>query len=202
MCISHISFSKRTGYQGAVLLVALIFLLLLSIVAVTTMRINTLELLMSGNEQSRVEAFQKAQAIVESLDSDEAHFNVLGESGYMVCSGVHTETGGDCKTNDLLISNASTTDVLADADYYEYDVTELYTGPVPRLSPKWATGSGDATIWDIRGYYDDRANKRGESEIVLGSMKVYPGSETHGQKSLGGESGPWVDKNLQKPATN
>lgn len=157
---------------------------------------------MSGNEQSRVEAFQKSQAIVESLDSDENNFNVLGESGYMVCSAAHSETGGDCRTNSLVLNDASTIAVLNNADYYEYDVTELYTGTVPRLSEKWATGSGDATIWEIRGYYDDRANKRGQSEIVLGSMKVYPGSETHGQKSLGGESGPWVDKNLQSPAGN
>lgn len=198
----HTTFFKHGREQGAVLLISLVFLLLLSIVAVTTMRINTLELLMSGNEQSKVEAFQKAQAIVESIDSDESNFSVQGESGYMICSGVHAETGGDCKTNDLLINDASTTAVLNDADYYEYDVMELYTGAVPRLSEQWATGSGDATIWDIRGYYDDRANKRGESEIVLGSMKVYPGSETHGQKSLGGESGPWQDKNLQSPAGN
>lgn len=201
---------QRKGFSacqgGAVLLVSLIFLLLLSIVAVTTMKINTLELLMSGNEQARIEAFQKAQAIVEAIDSDEDNFNVLGESRYMVCSAPHAETGGDCVENTLVLNNGSLINVLGnngpgDADY-EFDITELYTtSPPPRLLETWATGvSGEATYWNVRGYYDDRANRQGESEVILGSMKVYPGTATHGQKTMGGADAPWVDKNLQKPA--
>lgn len=193
---------SSTNQRGAVLLISLIFLLLLSVVAVTTMKINTLELLMSGNEQARIEAFQKAQAIVEAIDTDEANFNVLGETGYMICSGIHTETGGDCVENTLSLNNASLNGVLGNADYHEFDITELYTtSPPPRLLETWATGvSGEATYWNVRGYYDDRANRQGESEVILGSMKVYPGTTTHGQKTMGGADAPWVDKNLQKPA--
>jgi len=204
MGVNSYFLKSERNQRGAILLISLVFLLLLSILAVTTMRMNILELFMSGNAQARVEAFQKAQAIVESIDSDETNFNVLGESGYMVCSGVHTEAGGDCSENTLVLNDGNLINVLNNADYYEFDITELYTtSPPPRLSEEWTTGSsGESTFWSIRGYYDDRPNKQGESEIFLGSMKVYPGAATHGQNTLGGSDSPWVDKNLQSPTGN
>jgi type IV pilus assembly protein PilX len=52
--------------RGAVLAVSLIFLLLLSIVAISLMRSGQLEVLMAGNAQSRLGAYELAEGIAES----------------------------------------------------------------------------------------------------------------------------------------
>ncbi len=177
---SQAGFEKQ---RGAILIVAMIFLLLLSVLAVTTMRMGTLQVYMAGNEQARVEAFEKAQAIVSSLDGNDANFNVVGSTGYRMCSAGHSDAN-NCDLTNLLVDNAVNTAVTSAGQSVEYDITELYSIdagiPLPLLL---ATGTGaDVTFWGVRGHYDDRANRQGESEIVLGSMRIYPSADS--QKSL------------------
>ena len=194
--------SSPVRARGVVLLIAMVFLLLLSIIAVTTMRSSIFELLMTGNEQARVEAFQKAQAIVEAIGNTDANYSVQGVTGFMRCSGIHREAAGDCNDVLLVLNEPNLVAVLNNADYTEFDITELYSvEPPPRLSAEMSTGAGgSATFWSTRGLYDDRANRLGESEIMLGSMKIYPGAGQSGQKTISGP-GAWVDKATQKPAT-
>ena len=86
-------YSKRKSPQrGAVLLIAMIFLLLLAIIAGTVTQTSILEFFMAGNAQFREEAFQEAQAVVTEISSDAGNFPVVGQIGYKLCK---TKVG-DC----------------------------------------------------------------------------------------------------------
>lgn len=61
--------------KGAVLITALVFLLILTILAVTSMTTNTLEEKMAANSQEINRAFQTAETGVEIAMSDEAAFS-------------------------------------------------------------------------------------------------------------------------------
>ena len=60
----------KTRQRGAVLLLAMVFLLLMAIVAGTVMQTSVLEFFMAGNDLFRVEAFQQAQAITSEIGDD------------------------------------------------------------------------------------------------------------------------------------
>ena len=58
---------SKTKNRGAVLFLAMIFLLLLAIISGTVIRTSILEFQMAGNDQFREEAFQRAEAIAANL---------------------------------------------------------------------------------------------------------------------------------------
>ena len=95
----------RKRQRGAVLLIAMIFLLLLAIIAGTVTQTSILEFLMAGNAQFREEAFQESQAVVTEIASDLGNFPVVGQIGYKLCK---TKVG-DCdeKIGDL-VANKNT----------------------------------------------------------------------------------------------
>jgi len=85
--------------RGAVLAVSLIFLLLLSIVAISLMRSGQLEVLMAGNAQSRLSAFEMAEGIAEAIM---VRWEDNFESNAIVCSADHPNTDGKCDQFNLL----------------------------------------------------------------------------------------------------
>jgi len=54
----------RRRNRGAVLLLAMVFMLMLAVIAGSVMQTGVLEFHMAGNDQFQEEAFQRAQAIV------------------------------------------------------------------------------------------------------------------------------------------
>ena len=60
------------------MLLTMIFLLLMAMLAGAAMQTTAFEFRMAGNAQFQEEAFQKAQAIVDKLSEDIAHFVVGG----------------------------------------------------------------------------------------------------------------------------
>ena len=57
----------RAGQSGAALIVGLVLLMVLTILAISSMRSASLELLMAGNTQLRANAFQLAESGIQAL---------------------------------------------------------------------------------------------------------------------------------------
>ena len=76
---------SRCANAGAVLLLAMVFLLLLALVAAAVMHSGILEFHMAGNNQFQEEAFQRAQAIATELSSDPNNFILVGNVGSSLC---------------------------------------------------------------------------------------------------------------------
>ena len=89
----------RWTNSGAVLLLAMVFLLLLALVAAGVMQTGILEFHMTGNNQFQEEAFQRAQAVATELSLDPNNFMMVGDVGYTLCMA--GDASADCDRHDL-----------------------------------------------------------------------------------------------------
>ena len=94
---------KLAGRQqkGAALIVALLFLVLISLVAITGAETSTLQLQMAGNEQSRLEAQQQAMAVIDAIMDDTDNAPIVGGIGFKICDTADTDASCDLKEIEL-----------------------------------------------------------------------------------------------------
>jgi hypothetical protein len=72
--------------HGSVMIVALVFLVVLGIMGLTSMQTSQLELRMAGNEQVKISAHQAAQALIDVIVADSTTTPVIGGVGYVLCT--------------------------------------------------------------------------------------------------------------------
>lgn len=97
----HFMQSTRKRQQGAILVIALMFLVAITLYTVSSMRSSNIGLYIAQNEESRVAAEQAAQALADAIVASPASTPVVGVSGYTACTP--GETG--CDRNDLPVSD-------------------------------------------------------------------------------------------------
>jgi Tfp pilus assembly protein PilX len=162
--MDHMTLNRRTKKRqnGVVLLIAMIFLLLLAIIAGTVTQTSILEFFMAGNAQFREEAFQEAQAVVTEISSDINNFPVAGGIGYTAC-----KTGAGCDSNLIpLVGAVSTT-----ADYRVVRRGPLILESLPFRQGESSGSSSptfDAVIFEIQVAVDGSDSRLGSAEIVQG----------------------------------
>ena len=161
--------------RGAVLLISIIFLLLLSMLALGTMRSGTLEILMAGNEQSRIEAFELAAAVNESVISrwqGGSGIEPSFKTDQTLCNASHSNPGSECDALTLTI-DGSLSSAISDAGAdNEYATHYLGEGGVP-------PGFGEqvntcAFYFDTEADYDNSQNRQGVSHQSEGVFIVNP----------------------------
>jgi Tfp pilus assembly protein PilX len=165
----------KTKQQGAILLISIIFLLLLSMLALGTMRSGTLEILMAGNEQSRIEAFELAAAVNESVISrwqgggaNEPSF----KTAQTLCSPGHTDPESECDALTLTIDDSLSSAITSAGADNEYMTHYLGEGQSP-------PGFGEqvntcAFYFDTEANYDNSLNKQGVSHQSEGVFIINP----------------------------
>ena len=96
---------------------ALLFLLLITLVATTGAQTSTLQLQMAGNEQSRVEAQQRALAVLDAIIDDSDNAPVVGNIGFKICD--EGSLDATCDLNSIALDGAVTTlPPGVDLDYF------------------------------------------------------------------------------------
>ena len=93
--------SLKHRQEGAILIVALMFLVAIILFTVSSMRSSNIGLFLANNEESRIAAEQAAQALADAIVANPASTPVVGKSGYTACTA--GESG--CSRNDLPITN-------------------------------------------------------------------------------------------------
>lgn len=88
--------------RGTILVVALMFLVAITLLTISSMRSSKLGLFMAQNEESRVTAEQAAQALADAIVASPASTPVTGSSGFTAC----TPGQANCDKNDLPVTNA------------------------------------------------------------------------------------------------
>lgn len=185
--------------RGAVLLVSVVFLLLLSVLALSTMRSGTLEFLMAGNEQRRVEAYELAAAINESVISrwqqtTESDANFVTDK--TLCNTGNTDP--DCNGYTLSIDSNLGSELSSSGATTEYATHYLAEGRAPR-------GAGQdeddcAFYFEAEARFDNSANSQGVSHQAEGIYIINPVakdcSQISGVDELGG-----LDQYTQIPAS-
>ena len=168
--------------RGAVLLLSMIFLLLLAMVAGTTMHTTTLEVRMAGNNQFREEAFQQAQAVATAIADDEDNFPVTGGVGYTLCGSGDTDADCDATTVDVDAAILAAPGGVDVSYRVERQGPAVIEGVPFRQAQNRASSSlaFDAAVFETAVAVDGSSVRLGSAEVAQGVARLVA-SGTQGQ---------------------
>jgi Tfp pilus assembly protein PilX len=138
--------------RGAVLFTALMFLIVVTFIALASIRSGVLELRMSLNDETRVSAFQQAQSLVDWVAATPAATPVVGDEDFKRCT-TSVINNADCDVNEDFVTEAALVNAMnvVNGDTWlnsEFSVAVQRTGsedaPCPRGIGTTAVGTGCA----------------------------------------------------------
>ena len=163
----------RSMQRGAALFTALMFLIVLTLISLAAMRSSTLEMRMAANDEERLTAFQRTQAVVDATIGVIDNIQVIGDVGRRVCTGSNAQSTPDG------VTCTKYTIALADSDF-DADVTAgIAKVAVTRMSPAEspaprALGTSAAVYsvatFQVDALYDGTDDGLGRGRIVEGVM--------------------------------
>jgi hypothetical protein len=146
--------------RGAVLFTALMFLIVVTLVALASIRSGVLELRMSLNDEVSVSAFQQAQSVADWVAATPAATPVVGDEDFMRCT-LSVRDDALCDLDEDFVTDD--VDLMMDAvnadgwEGSEFSVFVQRTGsdnaPCPRSIGTTAVGTGCAPF-RVRVAYD------------------------------------------------
>ena len=158
-----------TANCGAVLLLALVFMLMLAMIAATVMQTAILQLHMAGNDQLLEEAFHEAQAIATKLSLDADNFSLDGGVGDTNCPvGLNDR---NCSRNQLPVSASAAVPAGVTLDYRVTRQDPLLWRGFPIREAQDTVSSSnsfDAAIFEIDVRIDGSKKRLGSAHIVQG----------------------------------
>lgn len=149
------TYKNHYKQQGAALLVALSFLIVVTLISLTSMRSSTTELRLASNNEERISAEQVAQSAVDSAISNPANLIVSGVVGKKITT-----------------ITLSTSDVAEFSDA-SIEVTEGQTANPPR-GLGVSADKFQGTIFHVDGSYDNIDGGRGQAFIGQGVVLLSP----------------------------
>lgn len=156
--------------RGAILIVAMLFLLLLALVAATVMQNSMFEVQMAGNDQFREEAFQRVEAITTAIAVDIDNFPVVGDVGYTICkAGV----SAGCDISTIALTSAIT--AAPTGVQINYSVTRL--APLYTERPWVRRSEGDVCGASCKYAYFETIATYDGGDLRLGNAAVARGVE-------------------------
>ncbi|MBT8066748.1 MAG: hypothetical protein KJO09_05875 [Gammaproteobacteria bacterium] len=163
-------YSSRRGQHGAILIIALMFLLTITLLTLSSMRSSRIGLFLAQNEESRVSAEQAAQALADAIVSTPASTPVVGDSGFTAC----TPGESGCNRNDLPVPNATLAYAVA-SNHMQARVER--TGAAFRPPPRVVETSIDkfsAASFRVTTTFDRAADGLGREQITEGVLVLVP----------------------------
>ena len=160
---------RLTASHGAVLLLALVFMLMLAIIASTVLQTAILQLRMAGNDQFLEETLHKAQAIATELSLNPDNFSLEGGVGHTNCA--IGEQRLHCDRSQLQIPGSAVAPAGVEIDYRVIRQDPLLWRGFPLREAQDAASSSssfDAVIFeiDVRVYGSEK--RFGNAHIVQG----------------------------------
>ena len=161
--------SRPTASRGAVLLLALVFMLMLAIIASTVVQTAILQLRMAGNDQNLEEALHKAQAIATELSLNPDNFSLEGDVGDTNCPV--GDQSLNCDRNELQTPGSAAAPAGVEIDYRVTRQDPLLWRGLPVREEQDAASSSssfDAAIFEIDVRIDGSEKRLGSAHIVQG----------------------------------
>lgn len=171
------SMNKKKN-SGAVLILAMVFLFLLTMIAATVMQTSQQEFQMAGNNQFREEASLRAQAIASELSSEYDNFPVTGDVGYTVCDP--NDPDGDCNTENFLqVPSFAAVPTGVEVNYQVVRQGPILLESLPFRQGESSVSSSpafDAAIFEVQVAVDGSSVRLGRAEVVQGVAVVVASS--------------------------
>ena len=156
--------------RGTILIIALVFLVAITLLTVSSMRSSKLGLFMALNEESRVTAEQTAQALADAIVATPASTPVVGTTGFTAC----TPGQVGCDRNDLPVTNPLLATAVA-SNYIKARVERIGTDfrPPPRAVESSMDKFSSASFQVVTTY--DRVDEGlGQEQVTEGVLVLVP----------------------------
>jgi len=160
----------RRREAGVVLVTAAIFLLIISLLSIASLRSGTQGVRMAQNEEARFAAVQTAQALTEAIIADPAATPVIGAGGFSNCTAA--EAG--CDLNTIVPPVGWVADQVA-AGYLRGRA--VLTNPSDRPPPRVVESSLDkfsAASFEVTANFDRSDEGLGSVQLVEGLLVLVP----------------------------
>jgi len=154
--------------HGTALITALVLLVALTMVSLAGMQSTSIQLLISGNDETTVEAYEYAQSIIDAVTENANNFMMGTNPGFTAC--LNTEPGCNNDSINLVETMFNGIDIQA-------KVVFLKSGPAPRKKNASSLSQTNGAYFDITGQYDETANNRGKADIVQGYVLTIPNGQ-------------------------
>lgn len=164
------NYNFKRDQNGAILVIALMFLVAITLFTVSSMRSSKIGLHMAQNEESRIAAVQGAQALADAIVANPASTPVVGTTGFTACTaGLY-----GCNSNNLPVNN----DVLSSAVASNHINARVErTGTVFRPPPRVVESSIDkftSASFRVTTEYDRADEGLGRQQITEGVLVLVP----------------------------
>lgn len=175
----------RSRQSGAALALALFLLVVITLLGITAMRASQLSLKLSANEESRVDANESAQSIVDALLASTANFPVKATAD----TQVSCYTGGSSLGALFSCSNATLTPPATNSGKFTgHSYIEVYRESVngsPLVTANAVSTEGSSyrlqfARFRITAGYNRAAEGRGVAEVQQGVYIAVPASSVTG----------------------
>ena len=156
--------------QGAILVVALMFLIAITLLTLSSMRATNIGLYMAQNEESRVAAEQAAQALADAIVANPGSTPVYGTQGYTACTAGQT----GCDRYDLPVG-----DPVLEAAVASNQISARVerVGPIFRPPPRVVESSIDkftSAGFRVTTTYDRMDEGLGRQQVSQGVLVLVP----------------------------
>jgi Tfp pilus assembly protein PilX len=163
--------------NGAVLIIALMFLLLIALVAATSSETNTLQIQMAGNDQLRADAQQRVMAILDAILDDANNTPVIGDIGYKICAEGSLEASCD-RAIITLNAGLAAAPTGTTSTYFVTRMGPLETGaPVMNESMASSASAYNVARYEVTASFQGEAARLGNSTIVQGITVKIPAED-------------------------
>jgi hypothetical protein len=155
---------------GAILVVALMFLIAITLLTLSSMRATNIGLYMAQNEESRIAAEQAAQALADAIVANPSATPVYGMQGYTACTAGQT----DCDRYDLPVGDPVLEAAIA-SDHISARVERV--GPIFRPPPRAVESSIDkftSAGFRVTTTYDRMDEGLGRQQVSQGVLVLVP----------------------------
>ncbi|MDX1405809.1 MAG: hypothetical protein R3192_14780 [Woeseiaceae bacterium] len=168
MMLGRSQLAKRQ--RGAILMITIMFLVVISLLTVSSMQASNIGLFMAQNEESRIAAEQGVQALADAIVSNPSATPVIGGAGYTICTA--GESG--CDQFDLPVENP----VLALAVVNGHLRARVEReGPLTRPPPRGVESSIDkftSASFGVTTTYDRTEESLGKQLLSEGVLVLVP----------------------------
>ena len=155
---------------GAILVIALMFLVAITLLTISSMKSSNIGLHMAQNEESRAAAIQAAQALADVIVANPASTPVIGKSGYTAC----TAGQQGCDREDLPVNDPT---IAGEVATYHLSARVERTGGTFQPPPRAVESSIDkftSASFRVTTTFDRVDEGLGRQQITEGVLVLVP----------------------------
>jgi len=159
-----------TRERGVTLITAMVFLAVISLVSISSIRSSTMGVRMAQNEESRFSAIQTAQALTEAIIANPNSTPVIGDAGFTIC----TPGIPGCNMYAVVLPAGYVADEVRDGHLS----ARIQRMSPPEKPPPRVIGSSvdkfSAASFEVVATYDRTDSGQGHAQLVEGLLVLVP----------------------------